>query len=117
MAANLYRGDTSMRDYTPAAAVDSGDVIAIGDLQYIAHLDIAADELGALACPTGSAAYKVDVEGALTLADGAAVNYDTTTGQILNANTGVFLGYAEGAVASGDTYAIVRHQGKVGAEA
>lgn len=107
MAAELYRGSPSMRDYTPVAAVTAGDVITINGLQYVAHLDIAADELGALACPSGVAAYKVPTDQ--NIADGAAVLINVTSGEA--DGTGVHLGYAEGA-ANGTvtaTTVIVRH--------
>ena len=35
-------------DYTPGAAVSSGDVVVQGELVGVANLDIAANELGAL---------------------------------------------------------------------
>jgi hypothetical protein len=109
MAAELHRGSTSMRDYTPGSAVAAGEVITIAPLQYIAHRDIAANELGALACPAGSAAYKVDLHATYDVADGAQVLYDLTTGTAKAG--GVHLGYAEGAAAgtSGATYVMVRH--------
>lgn len=45
----VYVQEGESLDYTPAAAVDAGDVVAQGNLVGIAKLDIAADELGALA--------------------------------------------------------------------
>lgn len=103
----FHRGSTSMRDYTPTQAVTAGTVITIGGLQYISHLDIAANEKGALACPYGGAAYRVWTDQ--NIADGAAVTVNVATGEA--DGSGVFLGYAEGA-ANGtvaDTWVIVRH--------
>lgn len=98
-----------MRDYTPGSAVSAGEVITIAPLQYIAHRDIAANALGALACPAGSAAYKVDLDATYDVADGAQVLYNIASGKAKAG--GVHLGYAEGAAAgtTGATYVMVRH--------
>lgn len=112
MGAEFDRGSTSMREYTPGADVIAGAVITISGQQYIAHRDIAATELGALACPYGGGAYKVPTNGAQVIADGAPVLINAATGEI--DGTGVHLGYAEGAVANGDAFAIVRHDSYVG---
>lgn len=110
MAAELHRGNPSYRDYRPTADVNAGDIIAIGGLAYIAHRDIKANELGALAAPSGKAAYRVDAAPAATWADGAAVNVNPTTG-VADSGAGgtLFLGYAEGAHAAGVKQVIVRH--------
>ncbi len=109
MAVELHRGSPSIRDYTPAAAVSAGDVITIAPLQYIAHRDIAANELGALACPAGTAAYKVPLDATYVVADGAAVLFNISEGKAKAG--GVHLGYAEGAAdgTAGDAYVYVRH--------
>ena len=111
MAVELHRGSTSMRDYTPAAAVSAGDVITIAPLQYIAHRDIAANELGALACPAGSAAYKVPLDATYALADGAEVLFSIADGKAKAGGSSVHLGYAEGAAdgTAGAAYVYVRH--------
>jgi predicted RecA/RadA family phage recombinase len=107
MAVNFHRGTTSMRDYTPGGAVAAGTVVTIAPLQYVSHLPIAAGELGALACPSGGAAYKLTTDQ--NIADGAAVLVNVGTG--VADGTGVHFGYAEGA-ANGTvtaTTVIVRH--------
>lgn len=115
MAAIFYRGSESKRDYTPTAAVAAGDVIEISSQLYVAHLDIAANQLGALACPAGMTAYKIDLDPAYVVADGAAVNVDPADGVAKAA--GSFFGYAEGAAdgTAGDTHVIVRHSVKAAA--
>jgi len=49
MATATFVHDGKSIDYTPALAVDAGDVIVQGDLVGVAKLDIAANALGALA--------------------------------------------------------------------
>jgi predicted RecA/RadA family phage recombinase len=68
-----YRADGESIPYTPAAAVDAGDVVVLGDdLVAIAKLDIAADELGCLA--TGGV-YDL-VKDASVFAQGDTVYWD-----------------------------------------
>lgn len=106
-----------MRDYTPSgAAVTAGDMIKIDGLVYVAHLDIADGELGALSSPDGSAAYRITLKVGDTFADGVAVTVDTSAGTT-NGALGDFFGYAEGAwdQTAGDTFAVVRISMKQGA--
>ena len=112
MSAKIHRGSASMRDYTPGSAVNAGDVISIGGVLYVAHLDIAAGELGALACPAGMTAYRVDLESSHSITDGEAVNVDPATGTTSSAG-GIHFGYAEGAAdeGAGDTFVVLRHTG------
>ena len=112
MGASLHRGSPSMRDYTPGSAVTAGQVIAIGLLNCIAHRDIAANELGALAVPAGTAAYKIPTDQ--NISDGDAVLINTTSG--IADGTGVMIGYAEGdADGSGTpTDVVVTHMPYVG---
>lgn len=60
MEARFIHGKPLMLDYTPGSAVDAGDVVVIGDRALIAHKDIAANELGALA--SGGAVYEVTAD-------------------------------------------------------
>lgn len=53
MQARFIKGNYQTIDYTPVADVSAGDVIIDGDLTLIAHNDIAAGELGALAIDGG----------------------------------------------------------------
>lgn len=105
-----------MRDYTPATPVTAGDMIDIGGLVYVAHSDIAADELNALACPYGGTAYRITLATGDTFTDGAIVTVNPATGET-NAALGTFFGYAEGAAdqTAGDTVVVARHSMKQGA--
>lgn len=49
MAVATYVQDGYSLDFTPAAAVDAGDIVIMGDIVGVAKLDIAASALGALA--------------------------------------------------------------------
>ena len=49
MAVAVYVQEGASIDYTPGVAVAAGDVVVQGDLVGVAKLDIAADQLGALA--------------------------------------------------------------------
>jgi predicted RecA/RadA family phage recombinase len=63
-------GECEMIDYTPDSAVYAGDVIIINGGVYIAKLDIAADDLGALVSRGGR------FVGPKTSSHGFAVNDD-----------------------------------------
>lgn len=65
MQATFFHGDPTMVDYTPAAAVDAGDVVLNGDLAMVAHQDIAASALGALAIAGG--VYKMTGDAAIAV--------------------------------------------------
>ena len=108
MAAIMFRGSPSFRDYTPPANVTAGNIIDIGGMAYVCHTDIASGELGALSCPAGTAAYKVDLDPTLVVADGAAVNVNPATGNA--ESSGTPFGIAEGAAdgTAGDSFVIVR---------
>jgi len=49
MATAIFRHDGAAVDHTPGAAVSAGDVVVQGELIAVAKLDIAANQLGALA--------------------------------------------------------------------
>src|SRR5690606_31251818 len=53
MKAIFRHGDPIMVDYTPVSDVEAGDVVVVGDVPMVAHSDIAANTLGALACGGG----------------------------------------------------------------
>lgn len=66
MDAQFVSGNPLMVDHTPGADVAAGDVVVTGDTTRIAHLDIPANTLGALAA--GGGVYKVTAD-ALIAAD------------------------------------------------
>jgi predicted RecA/RadA family phage recombinase len=67
-----------MADHTPSSAVLAGAVVVIGNNPRIAHRDIAANELGALAIFGGI--YEVTAAGAYT--DGAKVYWDPVANKV-----------------------------------
>lgn len=64
--AQFVHGDPVMVDHTPGADVSAGQVVVTGDTPRVAHLDIPANTLGALAAEggvylcTGDAAIAAD---------------------------------------------------------
>lgn len=81
MEAVFSHGSPLMVDYTPTAAVDAGDVVVVGDRPLVAHADIAADELGALAA--GGGVYKLTSAG--NYSPGVKVYWNASTGKITTA--------------------------------
>lgn len=63
--ARLYHGTPIMIDHTPTGAVVSGDVVLVGDIPCIAHLDIPANRKGALGA--GRAVYQVAGDAAIAI--------------------------------------------------
>lgn len=76
--AEFIHGNPLMVDHTPSAAVSAGDVVVVGDVVRIAHNDIEADALGALAAVGG--VYDVPCDGATAFAAGVKVYWDATAG-------------------------------------
>lgn len=92
MAVATFRhGETRNVDHTPSVAVAAGDVVAIGAIPYVAHLDIEANRLGALAA--GGGVY--DVEAGETIRGGEVVYYDISDETFYNDGTGdrIHFGY------------------------
>lgn len=84
-AVNFKQGSPVMADYTPSSAVTAGDVIVTSGTPRVAHRDIAASDLGALACmggiyeATGNAAIAADVK---VYWDNATGKMSTTAGAL-----------------------------------
>jgi predicted RecA/RadA family phage recombinase len=76
--ARFYHGDPLMADYTPSAAVSTGDVIIVGDMPLVAHLDMIANRKEALAA--GGGVYQVVADGAI--AAGKRVYWDNTADKV-----------------------------------
>jgi len=68
-----------MVDYTPALAVSAGEVVVIGSLPLVAHLDIPANTLGAVAAAGG--VYKMTAGGAISA--GAKVYWDASNSKVV----------------------------------
>jgi len=79
------RGDNlQMFDYTPGSAVTAGDVVLVGQIVGIAHLDIAANKLGALSAYGGSYICTGDA----AIAAGINVYWDNTNDKVTATATG-----------------------------
>lgn len=74
MQAQFHSGDPVMVNHTPASAITAGDVVIVGETCRIAHTDIAADELGALAA--GGGVYEVTCGDAAGISNGTKVYWD-----------------------------------------
>lgn len=81
MEAIFRSGDPVMCDYTPGTAVSAGDVVVVGDLPMVAHLDIGANELGSLASHGG--VYEMTAAG--NYAPGEAVYWNDTAKKVTQA--------------------------------
>jgi predicted RecA/RadA family phage recombinase len=113
MAAELYHGDPLMIDYTPSAAVTAGDMVAMSSAVLVAHRDIAANELGAMAYPSGTAVYKITLATGASFSAGAPVTVDLATGEAeAGLGTGPQFGKCVKAAdqSAGDTYVNVVHE-------
>lgn len=111
MGFQFWHGSPHMVDHTPGGAVAAGDGVVINGKVQIAHKNIAAGELGALAVPSGSATYKLDkAAGAgdtFTKGDDVPLNVGAMTGDpVGTANVG--LTCAQDA-ADADNYVLVVH--------
>lgn len=62
--ATLIEGNPEMVDHTPGSAVSGGNVVVVGDTPLVAHTDIAANKLGALAA--GGGVYTMTAGEAIT---------------------------------------------------
>ena len=109
MDAIFVSGDPNMVDYTPGSAKTGGTVIVVGDLPFIAHRDIAANELGALAA--GGGVY--DVIAGEAIAAGKRVYWDDTANKVVETSSGnTGFGYVipgSSAAQDGDTIRVL-HQ-------
>lgn len=92
----LVQGNPDMLDHTPATPVASGQAVVIGDAVRIAHLDIEAGRMGALA--GGGGVYDGTLKAGDVIADGAPVFLD---GQEAAAAGAQKLGVCVGGAASG----------------
>jgi predicted RecA/RadA family phage recombinase len=79
------RGDNlQMMNHTPSGAIEAGEVVLVGQIVGIAHLDIAANTLGALAIYGGS--YIVNGDAAITV--GKNVYWNNTDNEVTETSTG-----------------------------
>lgn len=77
-AVNLKRGSPDMANYTPSSAVTAGDVVVVSATPRVAHLDIAANDPGALAVFGGT----YEAQGDAAIADGKKVYWNAAAGKM-----------------------------------
>lgn len=76
--ARFLHGDPLMVDYTPGAAVAAGTVVVQGSVVGVAHNDIAANALGALAIGGGVYEFAKASGGSTAIGVGVQVYWDDT---------------------------------------
>jgi predicted RecA/RadA family phage recombinase len=103
-----FEQNGSMIDYTPGSAVDAGDAVALGGgLLGIAHLDIAASDLGAVA--VDEYAYYVTKETTTdVMTVGQLIYLDSTLLLATATPTATFLGVCVKASGATDTTVLVK---------
>lgn len=82
--ATAVHGDPIFADYTPGSAVSAGDVVVQNNLPGVAHVDIAASELGALAVFGG--VYLCTGDAAISV--GKKVYWDDTNNKVTETSSG-----------------------------
>lgn len=112
-AKSVANGD--VQDYTPGSAKTAGDMVVVGNRALPLYVNLAANELGALALEgifdvpkeTGAIALGAEV---YWQTDGTPVTGDASSGAATTGDGGgtAFVGYATVAAVSGDSYVRVR---------
>lgn len=111
MEATFVHGSPLMTDYTPVADVAAGAVIVLADTVRIAHRDIAANQLGALAAHGGVYEVPKTAGGGTAIADGVAVYWDDANNVITaTASTHKRIGTTVGASLDADTTQRIVHE-------
>jgi len=111
MDATFVHGDPLMVDHTPGSAVSAGDVVVLADTVRIAHRDIAANELGALAAEGGVYEVPKAAGGSTAIADGKKVYWDAGNSVITaTASTHKVIGETVGASLDADTTQRIIHK-------
>ena len=88
-----------MVDHTPGTAVTAGDIVVVGNTALIAHVDIAANELGALAA--GRGVYSELADGAIGA--GLTVYWNSGASRVTTtATSNQFLGFTTKASTGAD---------------
>lgn len=82
--ARFSHGEPLMVDYTPGSAVSAGTVVVIGDAPRIAHQDIPANALGALAAFGG--VYFVAADAAIAV--GKKVYWNNSANKVTETASG-----------------------------
>lgn len=113
MAQATYKhGSPLNARYTPAAAVDAGDIVVLNRQCYVSHSAIAADELGSLSVPNGNCVYQLpkdDTSGPV-FAVGDNVYWDATNELAVKTALGnTFFGVCESAAGTSGSVVDVIH--------
>lgn len=103
--ANFVSGKPVMADYTPGSAVAAGDVVVLENTVGIAHKDIAASELGALA--VGGGVY--DMVYLANVAVGTKMYYDGTSKVSSTSTNNTAFGFALESTGAANTVGQVLH--------
>lgn len=114
--AQFKHGNPTMVDHTPSGAVTAGDVIVEAATPFIAHRDIAANELGAVA--SGGGVYLVDKASGSGMDKGDTVWWDNSNNRVTEtATSNAHFGRVVQAALSAATEVLVEHdpQGVTGA--
>lgn len=110
--AEFVRGTPLMVDYTPGSNVVAGQVVVIGNVVRIAHRDIAANALGALAAGGGQYRAPKATGADTAIADGKQLYWDDTNNVVTETSSGnKKIGVSNSAAANADGYILVQHQG------
>jgi predicted RecA/RadA family phage recombinase len=107
--ATFRHGKPLMVDYTPGSDVSAGDIVLVGVIPFVAHSDINANVLGAVAARHG--VYRLTAEGNLSPAtkvywDHTAKKITVTTNSGANKHFGFILPSSDPA-ADGDPVDVV----------
>ena len=91
LAAELHHGDPLMIDYMPSDAVKGGQMLAYSaEVTVVAHNDIGALEMGAVAFPSSHAVYRVKLATGQSYSMGDAVTVDIATQRATSSGTAPF---------------------------
>jgi predicted RecA/RadA family phage recombinase len=109
MEAQFWQGDPTMVNYTPEADIDAGEVVITNDTCRIAHRDIKAGELGALAA--GGGIYKMTCMDAAGIGEDTIVGFDDVTRRVTAEITAAArpLGVTVSAASGAGQEILVRH--------
>jgi predicted RecA/RadA family phage recombinase len=84
--AQFVSGEPLMTDHTPGSALAAGTVVVVGNTPRVAHVDIPANTLGALAARGG--VYRATAQSGSDIAAGALVYWDNTNNVMSTSATG-----------------------------
>lgn len=108
LGAKLRYGEPVMIPHTPGSAVTAGDAFVLAESVRIAHVDLAANQKGALAA--GGGVYEVVKNAGEAWSDGAILYYDAgNTRLTTTASTHKKFGVAAAAALSADTVGFAHH--------